>query len=151
MFRLHFERIASTDRFAEPTYASLPLPQGAAPQAEGVRVLDGEEPLPSQARALSRWPDGSVRWLLVAFQADLPGNAAKDFVCDLAGGPPPAPAQPVGIEDLPDGWRVDTGPLEVRVRKDAFDVFHEVRLKGGHGRDGRSAGDGHGRDARATG
>jgi hypothetical protein len=63
----------------EPCTASIPYKQGALKSADDVGVFDGDEPLTSQARALSLWEDGSVKWLMVSFLTDLPGWEGKSF------------------------------------------------------------------------
>ena len=61
---LRFPALAAAARPAEPVTLALPLPAGTLPDPAGFRLLDeGGAPLPVQARATSRWPDGSVRWL----------------------------------------------------------------------------------------
>ena len=60
------------DRVAWPVSSGIPLAQGALrdPQASALYTADGIE-LPLQTEALARWPDGSIRWLLLDFQIDL--------------------------------------------------------------------------------
>ncbi len=57
---------------AEPVTTGVPFPEGALASGENVRLLDdaGEE-LPLQVTVTGEYPDGSVRWLLLDFQADL--------------------------------------------------------------------------------
>ncbi len=58
-------------RTSEPVRFGLPLARGVVSEAEEIGLeIEGRE-VPLQARTLSRWPDGSVRWALVDFQADL--------------------------------------------------------------------------------
>src|SRR5215211_2070552 len=81
---LRFPALAADARRAEPVALALPLPPGALREPAAFRLLDGTTPLPLQARATSRWPDGSVRWLFARAQVDLPGRAAKDVAWDVA-------------------------------------------------------------------
>jgi hypothetical protein len=67
---------AATDgamrRVAEPVTFGLPFPRGLSRDADGLQLRDDRGyAVPLQARALDRWPDGSIRWALVDFQADL--------------------------------------------------------------------------------
>ncbi len=58
---------------AEPVTTGVPFPEGALASGDNVRLLDeaGAE-LPLQVTVTGEYPDGSVRWLLLDFQADLP-------------------------------------------------------------------------------
>ncbi len=60
-------------RRGEPVTGAVPLPRGAATDADGwsLHASDGAQ-LPLQAVTTDRWPDGSVRWLLLDTQVDLP-------------------------------------------------------------------------------
>jgi hypothetical protein len=79
MITLHFEKISRFDRISEPCSVAVPLAEGVLKQADSVAVCDGSKALPTQCRPTARWGDGSIKWLLVHFLADLPGNAGKDF------------------------------------------------------------------------
>ena len=58
-------------RQAEPITLGVPMPQGICTDAQRVGLIDRDSrSLPVQARVLDRWPDGSIRWALLDFQAD---------------------------------------------------------------------------------
>ena len=60
---------------AEPMTIGVPFPQGLVPDAARIGLVDGDgRAVPVQAQPTERWPDGSVRWALVDFQAT--GEAA---------------------------------------------------------------------------
>jgi len=64
----------ATPARAVPVRGGVPLARGAVPTSENARLLaDGEEAA-LQARMLALWPDGSVKWLLLGFEA-APGHA----------------------------------------------------------------------------
>ena len=113
--KLLFEKISRFDRPAEPCSVAVPLAAGELPIAGGefgwVAVFDGRRALPTQSRVTARWPDGSVKWLLVHFLADLPGGAPKELVL-RAGKAPPAPAVAARVrEDERGGLTVSAGRL----------------------------------------
>lgn len=60
---------------AEPITTGVPFPEGALASPDRVRLLDeaGAE-LPLQVTVTSEHRDGSVRWLLLDFQADVPAE-----------------------------------------------------------------------------
>ncbi len=59
-----------------PVTAGIPLPQGQLASADAVRLVAGSREIPVQVQATARWPDGSVKWLLVTFLADVPDSDA---------------------------------------------------------------------------
>ena len=80
-------------REAWPVTSGVPIPQGRLRRARRVALRDAQGPaIPVQAEVLSRWPDGSVRWLLLDFQVDLKPRGTRQLV--LSYGPDVQPAQP---------------------------------------------------------
>ena len=64
-----------------PVTSGSPLARGALTDDRNVKLLaaDGGE-IPLQTAALSRWPDGSVRWLLLDFQVNLSAGERRQFL-----------------------------------------------------------------------
>jgi hypothetical protein len=53
-----------------PVSCSVPWPQGALNDTDTLTLCDGQgTAVPAQVRALDRWPDDSIRWLLVNWVA----------------------------------------------------------------------------------
>src|SRR5207245_124632 len=72
---LALEESAGVARHAWPASASVPLPRGRVQSPDKLWLAaPGGRAAPLQARALERWPDGSVRWLLLDFLADVPAG-----------------------------------------------------------------------------
>ncbi|MDH7569296.1 MAG: hypothetical protein QHJ73_06890 [Armatimonadota bacterium] len=113
MLSLYFEKLSRFDRPGEPCTVAVPLPRGELSPEAPVAVCDGDRLLPTQCRITSTWPDGSVRWLLVHFLADLPGNTGKRFT--LRPGTPSPPPHPVVVEPAAGGTQVRTGDFWVEV------------------------------------
>jgi len=111
-----------------PLSAGVPFPAGMVTNASQLRVGSAGNPVATQARVLSHWPDGSARWVLIDWQADVPAHAAARFPIDA--GAPPAPARAVAVTDQGDRVEVDTGPLQFAVPKKRFAILSEVRLNG---------------------
>src|SRR5262245_20372885 len=52
----------------QPLTVGVPFPRGMLRAPEAVALLDWQQrPQPVQAECLARWPDGSVKWLLLDF------------------------------------------------------------------------------------
>src|SRR5712664_2707385 len=114
---LALEESAGVARHAWPASASVPLPRGRVQSPDKLWLAaPGGRAAPLQARALERWPDGSVRWLLLDFLADVPAGKVATFT--LRDGAPPAPASGARVRLAAgrDGARViDSGALRVTV------------------------------------
>lgn len=76
---LFFEKISRYDRAEEPFTLGVPFKEGDFHDSDIASLFleDGGGPLPVQGRVTARWPDGSVKWLLVHGRVDLPGNDSK--------------------------------------------------------------------------
>ena len=115
-------------RGCEVVCSGVPFAKGALrpDQPMHAETADGRA-LPTQTKVLGRWPDGSVRWLLVQFPADCPAKETRTY--HLVPGQAPPPKRPLVIQDKPDRVEVNTGPLRVTVPKTDLTVLGEVRLK----------------------
>ncbi|MDA0338003.1 MAG: hypothetical protein O2782_22770, partial [bacterium] len=93
-----------------PVSVGFPFASGVLSNADSIALRQGDQPLPSQASALARWPDGSVKWALV----DFVGDGTQDVQLDYGGDVRAAPAaSPIRVRRGRDGIRVDTGVLRV--------------------------------------
>ena len=63
-----------------PVTGGIPLAEGAAPSGSRFVLLDkNNKPVPCQNEVLARWKDGSVRWILLDFQARPQSNGSDHF------------------------------------------------------------------------
>lgn len=116
-----------------PVTAGVPFPQGSVRDVSAVRLIDEHAALPVQARVLSRWPDGSARWVLLDWQVDLRAGQVRQFTVEPAsGGAAPVTRAPgaVKLRDAGDHLEVDTGPLQFAISKTRFAIIEHVRLNG---------------------
>ncbi|MEA3401111.1 MAG: hypothetical protein U9R79_07705, partial [Armatimonadota bacterium] len=121
---------------AEPVTTGVPFPEGALESGENVRLLDeaGAE-LPLQVTVTGEYPDGSVRWLLLDFQADLPAEGAT-FTLEFGEDVTRAPIDyPLSI-DLSAGepfflpYFVDDAGIEYQVDRADIVAAAEIELAG---------------------
>jgi len=65
----------ASESHREPVTGGVPLPRGFARENDGWTLVTADEgPLPLQTRVTDKWPDGSIRWLLVDTQVDVRGG-----------------------------------------------------------------------------
>jgi len=128
---LTVEEPAGVRRTGWPVTSGVPFAAGALREANAVSLRDGEgKAVPLQTDVLARWPDGSVRWLLVDFQADLAARQQKTFA--LRAGPAPAEtmATPglLRVTSSAGVTTIETGPLRLELNRAAFDPLGAVWL-----------------------
>lgn len=130
MIALHFPKLSGYVRTGEICTIATPHAQGALKCAQDACVFDSSGPVPSQSRATALWPDGSVKWLLTHFMADLPANKGTDAYY-LDKGVPAAPAQPARAALHDGAARIDTGALCLTLGGPGQPVFESARFAGG--------------------
>jgi hypothetical protein len=98
-----------------PLTVGLPVPPGALPAGEPLAILDASgEAAGVQSRVLETHEDGSVRWLLVDFLADLaPLSQARHRL--VIGRRAPAPACRIELHKAGGLTVIDNGPLRIEV------------------------------------
>ncbi len=138
--RLSVKEPSGVDRRGWPVTSGIPLAEEALedPQACALFTSDGTE-VPLQTEALARWPDGSVRWLLLDFQVDLAAGEEKRFT--LRHGPDVRRTtvdDPIAVTKHPDGQvTIDPGPVRLVYDPSTFFPQGEAYLTAGT--DGREA------------
>ena len=132
-----------------PVTRGVPMPVGTLRETDGLAVVDPDgERVPARFRVLGRWADGSVKWVLVDFQAkggssDTANYSLMDESVDGA----PAPLRPatyhsttyhsVRVEETKHDLHVDTGVLRFGVDRHRYGLFHSVVLGDGQLGDGQ--------------
>ncbi len=102
-----------------PITTGIPFPQSVLGSAEHVQLADpqGNE-VPLQLRVTGRWPDGSIKWLLITFLADVPaGNSVQyqlQFGRNVHRATVDSPLQ-VTAKETTGGVTVSTGGLQFRI------------------------------------
>ena len=91
---------------------------------------DGGAPLPVQSRALSAWPDGSTRWLLVDTQVDLRPNQRTPPAGRARHRRVTPGATADGHRSGAEGIDVDTGALRFRVPRTRFALLDALHPAG---------------------
>jgi hypothetical protein len=68
---LHVKESAGIRRSAYPVNGRVPFPKGVLKDAAHVRLMMNDREIPSQIAAESKWPDQSIQWLDVDFNASI--------------------------------------------------------------------------------
>ena len=118
-------------RHHEPITVGVPFPRGLIQQLSECRLFDPQgRVIPLQTEALACWPDQSVKWGLLDFQADVAAHTRAEYAlvihCDLM----PEPLVPIQIEQTSDSFRVDTGAAIFTIPTRRFAPFSSVMIDG---------------------
>ena len=116
------------ERRAWPVTRGVPLPQGAVADCADLWLEDARgRAVPLQSRPLSHWPDGSIKWALIDFQADVVGSAVY-HLCYAGEVPRAVPANRLQISESDERIVVCTGPLRFAVSRRCYGLVHAVSL-----------------------
>ena len=118
------------ERHGEPIAVGVTCPRGCVLRSERWGLTDQRgRPAPVQTTVLDRWGDGSVRWLLAEFQADVAADAPSYYA--LA---PDADADATGmgiaIEHAGETLRVWTGAAAIDVPRSGDQFFSAAEVGG---------------------
>ena len=113
-------------RQGEPVAAGVPLPMGAVKSTDALAMLgpDGK-PVPATFTSLASWADGSVKWVLCDWTADL--KPLEQGVWRLTDQAKAAqPVKPLFIDNDTNELTVDTGVLRFVIGYHGFTGFSKV-------------------------
>jgi len=127
--RLTVQDPAGVARRPAVVTCGVPFAAGAMKDAARLSVQSSGKAMPAQFAAISRWPDGSVRWALMDCQVDVDANGKAELVVG-DGAANPAPLTPVKVQDAADDVTVSTGPLSFVISKKEFNLFRSLKVAG---------------------
>ncbi len=122
---------AGVSRSQAAIRGGVPFPQGMLQPTDTLGLYDAETEaqLPLQTRILSVWPDGSVRWLLVDTQSDLPGQTTRrvalrrtETTAEIG--------TPLEVSEVGDTIQITSGNLSVEVPTNYGGLIHRASLDG---------------------
>lgn len=99
-----------------PTHATIAVPQGWVGPQQQTYLTENGRPMLAQVEVVSRWPDGSPKWLHAFAQFQYEGGkpARYEFVrADSL--PPDMPASPLRVRDEPGGIQIDNGEMSILI------------------------------------
>ncbi|MBL4711192.1 MAG: hypothetical protein JKX75_01595, partial [Gammaproteobacteria bacterium] len=116
---------------SHPFSIGVPCPEGAILDQTRLRLCLKGKPEPFYVASLASWPDGSVKWLLLDFQASVAANdkVTLQLDCDIAAntyGAFSLEAARLSISDDDDSYLVDTGVAQFVINKKRLGIFDQV-------------------------
>ena len=113
-----------------PVTQGVPLPKGALHDLDSVWVENSDgQPVSAQFRMLGQWEDGSLKWVLTDFSADVPAEGRADYAFCYGQKPASIPSNgTIQIEESDDCITVCTGPLRFVVNRRQFSLIESAEL-----------------------
>ncbi len=107
----------------------VPLPRGAAFETTTLEAVDARHrPIPHQFRVLARWPDCSIKWLLVDAAADVPASASETLFIRRSQRTASHSETALRIVESAEQFEIDTGVATFAVSKTRIGPLASVRL-----------------------
>jgi len=110
--------------------SGVPFARGELRSPDAVEIVAADAPtqqLPLQTEVLSRWPDGSVKWLLLDFQVTLSPHQESHFRVRFGKGVTRAKVpRAIQITDGYEGLTLTTGPLRIHIDRKDFRPLHAI-------------------------
>ena len=119
------------ERRGEPVTCGIPWPEGRLGDTSHLRLSDERGRIvPLQSRCLNRWPDGSIRWILLDWRAEVGTSTAYRLSVPSAGeSPPTGPSISTGPRPG-GGIVVDTSRAEFTLRRGRPPFFESIKIDG---------------------
>ncbi|MFC2075564.1 hypothetical protein ACFLT7_00635 [candidate division KSB1 bacterium] len=113
-----------------PIRSGVPLPKGEVKSLSALRLLDpAGRSAPLQATRLAVWPDMSLKWVLLDFDADLDAGKGATYRLEYGKGVKgPTPAKKISIAETAGQIEVNTGELKFTVPKSGGRLIDQVWL-----------------------
>ncbi len=121
----------SVDRPDWPVTSGVPLPRGVAREVGDLLLKSaGGAGVPCQMNPVVRWPDGSLKWVELNFQANVPAGGELKY--SLGKGAPAAvpAALKLKVTDGADAVVIDTGAIAFTVPRKSGQIVGEVKAGG---------------------
>src|SRR5579862_9353527 len=124
---LYVKETAGIRRMGFPVNARVPFPKGALANAADARLMSADAEIPAQFSAESQWPDNSIHWLDVDFNASLAPSELHTYRVEYGSGVKPA-SVPRGLTITQDPGSIQVG--QVKFSKLAAPLLVSVKYRG---------------------
>jgi hypothetical protein len=132
--------VPAFDRRHEPVTVGIAFPAGQVAPETGLSLRDSHDRrCPVQATILDRWSDGSIRWALIDFQADVSATGEATYTLTSGAEPACPPDAPLQVDAEDHAIVVRTGPATFHVARAGDSLLTDVEAEGRSVFDGRAS------------
>jgi hypothetical protein len=117
-------------RMGEPIMVGLPLPRGLVDDPARLSMHRPGAAIPLQSRALDRWPDGSLRWVLLDFKADAVAGEVTTYHLQVQSEAPTDERPGISASEGSGSVTVETGTASFRLLAGGAFPFEQVLVDG---------------------
>src|SRR4030095_14969855 len=130
--RIVVEEREGRTRVNEPVTFGIPFPKGMVADCSTLTLLDTSRRQYSlQARTLAKWFDGSAKWVLLDFQANVEANSvAKYQLRSVTGQSTSHPSPVLSVRETSAAVIVDTGKATFFLSRQLCKPFDRVVIEG---------------------
>src|SRR5271169_3611445 len=108
---LYVKETAGIRRMGFPVNARVPFPKGALANAADARLMSGDAEVSAQFSPESQWPDNSIQWLDVDFNASLAPSELHTYRVEYGSGVKPS-STPRGLTITQDVGTIQVGQVK---------------------------------------
>ena len=129
---LTIEEPTGVQRQNWPVRRGVPFPREVLDSPDHVRLIGpGGDEHPCEVEEAARWPDGSVKWILLDFPVALDAQATDTYHLEYGDGVARAPLfSELEVRESSAAIHVHTGPLAFTVNRESFSLLEQVQLHG---------------------
>jgi len=126
---------AGIDRTGEGVHSGIPFRKGAVKSLDDLILVDGDgAPVPVQFETLSKWDDGSQRWVLLNFKETIGAGETKRYTLRTRKKKETIPVvERISISDTDDVFTVDTGRIRFDIPIYSSSIISNIRRRNGSG------------------
>jgi len=128
--KLLFPRFSKYFCEAEHITIGVPFPKGALSSTDEIALFSGDDEIFCQKSVTGRWPDGSIRWVLLDFQTDVDCSIDQELRLCYGDGVSSDSNfdSPIVLRETRERIEVDNGILRFAIPKDGFNLFDSLSL-----------------------
>jgi len=120
--KIILEELSGIDRTGEVATVAIPCPRGKIVAHDVISLYGPDGRSHScQQRVLKKWPDGTVKWLLLDFKASASAGTRAEYTLRAGGARIPLDS-PVVVRESGDVWEIDSGRAIFTVGAGAFPI-----------------------------
>lgn len=113
----------------EPVRLGVPFPKGMLYTSSSLQLIDdNEQQLPLAICNTALWPDKSIKWALIDFQACLKQNETKTLILTDNSNAPPCQTTTVKVENTDNQIFINTGKAQFIIGKHHLTPFDKVTI-----------------------
>lgn len=131
--KLVIEETLGIDRVGEPVIVGIPFPKGMLKDENYLSLFDSEgNQVPLQKQIMSKWPDLSLKWILLDFLADCQPNSTSSYNLRFQNLPSDQYlyTDKINITDGDSFLSIDTGKAIFILDRKTFFPFQRVTVSG---------------------